>query len=189
MPAELRAEEAHQRGAHTNYRKEAGAQLGQAYGAISDRINAEHIHRARYLDQPATMRKDGTAPDWLLSPVPRKGTPGLWYDELAHRRDEISTELTRHGAQLAASQPPWAAHLGPVPSDPIQQARWETLAAAIDTYRQVHRVPVEEPLPVPAKDDTETAQRIRAEVTAMHKYTAQTTKPALTAEQLATHAA
>jgi hypothetical protein len=182
MHPEARADEAYERGAVSNYNREQNASRIRAAKQVQQRIHAE-IELRRQLPQPVAAEPPADQlPAWLAPAdvVTHPDTPALWQKELQARRELMTTETTRLGAQLAAEPPAWAAALGPVPSDPAHQEQWRQLAVEISTYRDTYRIPASETLPVP---ETHQGKGIGAELTArataMHKYSAQTAKEPL----------
>jgi conjugative relaxase-like TrwC/TraI family protein len=182
MHPEARADEAYERGAITNYRRDQNTTRAQAAAQIQRRIRAE-IELRRQLPQPATAQPAADRlPAWLAPDdvVTHPDTPALWRKELLARRELMATETTRLGAQLAAEHPAWAAALGPVPSDPARQEQWRQLAVEISTYRDTYRIPTSETQPLPAAHQGKgIGAELTARVTAMHKYSAQTAKEPL----------
>ncbi|AOY74419.1 conjugal transfer protein TraA (plasmid) [Arthrobacter sp. ZXY-2] len=182
MAPGARAEEAYERGALSNYRRDENTPKVEAAAQIHRRIRAE-IELRRQL--PATVRVEPAAdhlPAWMAPAdvVTHDDTPALWRTELAARREIMATEVTRLGAQLAAEPPTWATALGPVPSDPARQEQWRQLAVEISTYRDMYRIPASQAAPVPADhQDKGLGSELSQRVTAMHKYTAQTAKEPL----------
>lgn len=183
MAPEARADEAYERGALSNYRRDVNAPKVEAAAQIHRRIRAE-IELRRQL--PATVRVEAAAadrlPTWMAPTdvVTHDDTPALWRTELAARREIMATEVNRLGAQLAAEPPTWATALGPVPSDPARQEQWRQLAVEISTYRDMYRIPASQTAPVPADhQDKGVGADLTQRITAMHKYTAQTAKEPL----------
>ena len=73
------------------------------------------------------------APSWIAAPP----AGDSWDHLLAAQHYAIITERTRRLGELAAAeQPDWTAHLGPRPTRPITQARWDDLAGHIAAYRE-----------------------------------------------------
>ncbi|MDQ0031507.1 MobF family relaxase [Arthrobacter bambusae] len=182
MHPEARADEAYERGAGTNYRREANASRTRTAAQLHRRIRAE-IELRRQLPQPAAATPaDDQLPAWMAPAdvLTHPDTPALWQQELHTRRDLMATEVTRLGAQLVAEPPAWAAALGPVPSAPSRQEQWRLLAVEIATYRDTYRIPATETKPLP---ETHRGQGVGADlsarITAMHKYSAQTAKEPL----------
>ncbi|WP_269046500.1 ATP-dependent DNA helicase [Paenarthrobacter sp. Z7-10] len=188
MHPEARADEAYQRGAVSNHRREANTPRAQAAAQIHQRISAE-IEVRRHLPEPVAPAPatDGL-PAWLApnDVLTHPDTPALWRKELQARRELMATEVTRLGAQLAAESPVWAAPLGPVPSDTEHQEQWRRLAVEISTYRDSYRIPASEATPIPATHQGKgTGAELAARITALHKYGAQTRKEPLTAADAA----
>lgn len=182
MPAPARADEAYERGAVSNYQREAGASHIQVATHLHQRIRAE-IEVRRHLPTPVatTTAVDGL-PAWMAphDVLSHADTPALWKQELAQRRELMVNEVTRLGAEIAAAPPAWAASLGPVPSDIDHQEQWRQLAAEISTYRDRYRIPISESAPIPAThQESGVGAELIARITAMHKYTAQTRKEPL----------
>ncbi|WP_113719740.1 MobF family relaxase [Arthrobacter dokdonensis] len=182
MHPEARADEAYQRGAVSNDRREGNAPRVQAAAQIHQRIRTE-IEARRHLPTPvtATPTPDGL-PAWIAphDVLTHPDTPALWRQELAARRELMAAEATRLGAQLAAEPPAWAAPLGPVPSHIGHQEQWRQLAVEISTYRDSYRIPASESTPIPANHQGKgIGAQLAARVTAMHKYSAQTRKEPL----------
>ncbi|NHW49219.1 relaxase domain-containing protein [Paenarthrobacter sp. MSM-2-10-13] len=182
MAPEARADETYERGALSNYRRDETAPKVEAAAQIHRRIRAE-IELRRQLPAPVGAEPAADRlPAWMAPAdvATHDDTPALWRKELAARREIMATEVTRLGAQLTAEPPTWAAALGPVPSDPARQEQWRQLAVEISTYRDMYRIPAIETAPVPADhQDKGLGSELTARVTAMHKYTAQTTKEPL----------
>lgn len=182
MRPEARADEAYERGALSNYRRDEHAPKVEAAAQIHRRIRAE-IELRRQLPA-ADVRKaaDDKLPAWMapVDVVTHEDTPALWRKELAARREIMATEVNRLGAQLAAEPPAWAGALGHVPSDPARQEQWRQLAVEISTYRDMYRIPASEAAPVPADHQAKgLGSELTARITAMHKYSAQTAKDPL----------
>lgn len=143
----------------------------------------------------STLQQDGV-PEWVapthaLALGLATGTLGeTWSAELLNTRDTIATELRWAGHLLAADQPTWAASLGPVPSEPEHQAQWKHTAALVSTFRDTYNVSPSEVSAIPAKflepatGKHQDADDLAAMVTAIHKYTGQTLRPAATEESL-----
>ncbi|MFB0839990.1 MobF family relaxase [Arthrobacter sp. E44] len=184
MRPEARADEAYERGALSNYRRDEHTPRVEAAAQIHRRIRAE-IELRRQLPAPvAREAADDRLPAWMAPAdvVTHEDTPALWRKELAARREIMVTEVNRLGAQLAAEPPAWAGALGSVPSDPARQEQWRQLAVEISTYRGMYRIPASEPAPVPADHQTKgLGAELTARVPAMHKYSAQTAKEPLSA--------
>jgi conjugative relaxase-like TrwC/TraI family protein len=182
MHPEARADEAYERGAVTNYRRDGNTTKLQAAAQIQRRIRAEIELRRQLPQSVAAEPAADQLPAWLAPAdvVTHPDTPALWRQELLARRELMATEATRLGAQLAADPPAWAAALGPVPSDPVRQEQWRQLAVEISTYRDTYRIPTSETQPVPAAHEGKgIGAELTARVTAMHKYSAQTAKEPL----------
>lgn len=216
MGPEHRAVEDHERGPGTGtakygdmFSRTGHTAVHQANVSIDKRITAEQIRRQRYTKTThpdgaqhgdGVAHKDGTPPPWLVPDPGTRYADPAWKQELRERYEGIQDELVRRGAEIAANPPPWAAHLGPVPSTEIQvtegvlagdrgpQNRWLVTAAAVDTYRALHNVPAHETEPVPAKHTSEEAEHIRAEIVSLHKYSQQTTIEPATPDELVTRA-
>lgn len=184
MHPEARADEAYERGALSNYRRDEHAPRVEAAAQIHSRIRAE-IELRRQLPTPvARETADDRLPAWMAPAdvVTHEDTPALWRQELAARREIMAREVSRLGAQLAAEPPAWADALGPVPSDPARQEQWRQLAVEISTYRDMYRIPASEPAPVPAEHQEKgLGAELTARVTAIHKYSGQTAKEPLSA--------
>jgi len=184
MHPEARADEAYERGAVSNYRRDETAPKVEAAAQVHRRIRAE-IELRRQLPAPvAAVPAADRLPAWMAPAdvANHDDTPALWRKELAARREIMATEVIRLGAQLAAEPPTWAAALGPVSSDPARQEQWRQLAVEISTYRDMYRIPASETAPMPADhQDKGLGSELSARVTAMHKYSAQTAKDPLSA--------
>jgi conjugative relaxase-like TrwC/TraI family protein len=185
MPTEARADEVYERGAVTNYQRDETTSRVTAAEHVHRRIQAE-IHLRRQLPQPVAAKpaEDGL-PAWLAPAdvITHPDTPALWRNELQGRRESMALEMNRLGSQLAAEPPAWAADLGPVPSDPAQQERWRQLATEVKIYRDIYRIPETDATPLPAAHtERGTGAELAARITAMHKYSAQTAKAPLVAE-------
>lgn len=110
-------------------------------------------------------------------------TPALWRKELQERRETMAQEVNRLGSQLAAEPPAWAQALGPVPSDTVKQQQWRDLAVEVETFRDTYRIPDTETAVLPGRyAEKGTGADLAARVTAMHKYSAQTKKAPLSAD-------
>ncbi|MEA5456915.1 MobF family relaxase [Sinomonas sp. JGH33] len=183
MPAEQRTDEAYERGPATD-RTRSGGDRARAAAELVSRIRDEAEHRRRHTDTAPAQIPDGV-PAWLAPAdvAAQHDTPAPWRQELLERREQLAGELARRGAELAAAPPAWAGALGPVPSDPERAEAWRLLAAEIDTYRTRCRVPDSEARPIPAKHAQDgTGAMLAARVTAAHKYSAQTRKDPMPAE-------
>lgn len=182
MNPEARADEAYQRGAVSNYRRDGNVPRLQAAAQIHQRIRTE-IEARRHLPTPvATTPATDGLPAWIApnDVLTHPDTPALWRQELQARRDLMAAEATRLGAQLAAEPPAWASTLGPVPSEAEHQQQWRELAVEISTYRDSYRIPANEIAPIPANHQgKEIGAQLVARITAMHKYSAQTRKEPL----------
>ncbi|MGO4860116.1 AAA family ATPase [Arthrobacter sp. 2MCAF14] len=182
MNPEVRADEAYERGAVSNYSRDEHASRIQKAALIQRRIHAE-IELRRQMPVPVTSEPaPDRLPGWMAPAdvVAHQDTPALWRQELAARRELMANEAARLGAQLAAEPPAWAAALGPVPSGPQRQEQWRQLAVEISTYRDTYRVAAAETQPVPtAHQERGVGAELTARVTAMHKYSAQTAKEPL----------
>ncbi|MFB0840482.1 MobF family relaxase [Arthrobacter sp. E44] len=188
MRPEARADEAYERGALSNYRRDEHAPKVEAAAQIHRRIRAEIELRRQLPAADVRKAKADQLPAWMAPAdvVTHEDTPALWRKELAARREIMATEVNRLGAQLAAEPPAWAGALGPVPSDPARQEQWRQLAVEISTYRAMYRIPANEPAPVPADHQGKgLGAELTARVTAMHKYTAQTAKEPLSSADAA----
>lgn len=184
MHPEARADEAYERGARTNHRRDANASRARGAAQLYGRIRAE-MELRRQQPQPVTAPAAADQlPAWMapVDVATHEDTPALWRKELAARREIMATEVNRLGAQLAAEPPTWAAALGPVPSDPARQEQWRQLAVEISTYRDMYRIPTSEPAALPVDhQDKGLGSELTARATSMHKYTAQTSKEPLSA--------
>jgi len=82
--------------------------------------------------------------------------------DLTRHLDQLAQAIADRVSQLrdevAMSQPGWTAGLGPRPDDPAASARWDELAAAAATYREIYLVTTPNPdVPLgaqPRGDDT-----------------------------------
>jgi hypothetical protein len=186
MPGPVRADEASERGAVTNYSRDENAPRVRAADQILRRIEAEQMLRRR-LPEPVAVAPDGL-PAWMAPAdvITHQDTPPLWRTELEGRREVMAQEVNRLGSQLAAALPAWAAALGPVPSDPVKQQQWRDLAVEVKTFRDTYRIPETETTVLPAGYAGKgTGAELAARVTAMHKYSAQTAKDPLSADDAA----
>jgi conjugative relaxase-like TrwC/TraI family protein len=185
MPEQVRADEAYERGAVTNYSRDESAPRVRAADQILRRIEAEQMLRRRLPERFDTAPAQDGLPSWMAPAdvVTHQGTPALWRKELQDRREALALEVNRLGSQLAAAPPAWAQALGPVPSDTDKQQQWRDLAVEVKTFRDTYRIPETETTVLPAGyTDKGTGAELAARVTAMHKYTAQTKKEPLSAD-------
>jgi conjugative relaxase-like TrwC/TraI family protein len=185
MPEQVRADEAYERGAVTNYSRDENAPRVRAADQILRRIEAEQMLRRR-LPEPVdpAPAQDGL-PAWMAPAdvITHQDTPALWRKELQERREAMAQEVNRLGSQLAAVPPAWAQALGPVPSDTDKQQQWRDLAVEVKTFRDTYRIPETETTVLPAEyTEKGTGAELTARVTAMHKYSAQTKKEPLSAD-------
>ncbi|MGO2533421.1 MobF family relaxase [Arthrobacter rhombi] len=152
---------------------------------IVDRIEREQLIRQRIMpERPAPVIPDGL-PEWL-APTGAAGkwdTPALFRQELLERREELVPQFNRLGSELAAEPPAWAKALGPVPSDTEKQQQWRELAAEVAVYREQYRIPTTEPTAIPAEhQDKDLGADLNVRIIAMHKYTQQTAREPLSAD-------
>ncbi|WP_417221392.1 AAA family ATPase, partial [Arthrobacter sp.] len=156
----------------------------QARGVL-DRIEREQLIRQRITtERPAETIPDGL-PEWIapVRAIVQWDTPALFRQELAERRGEMVPQFNRLGSELAAEPPAWADALGPVPSDPDKQQQWRDLAAEISVYRDTYKIPVTEPAAIPVEyREKDLGAELEARITAMHKYTQQTSREPLSAD-------
>ncbi|MCO4251204.1 hypothetical protein [Pseudarthrobacter raffinosi] len=182
MPEPIRADEAYERGAVTNYTRDENAPRVQAADQILRRIEAEQMLRRRLPEPAATATAPDGLPAWMAPAdvITHQDTPALWRKELEGRREVMSQEVNRLGSQLAAEPPAWAKALGPVPSDTQKQQQWRDLAVEVKSFRDTYRIPETETTVLPAEyTEKGTGAELAARVTAMHKYSAQTAKEPL----------
>jgi hypothetical protein len=185
MPEPVRADEAYERGAITNYSRDENAPRVQAAEQILRRIEAEQLLRRRLPEPVATTPAQDGLPAWMAPAdvITHQDTPALWRKELEGRREAMAQEVNRLGSQLAAAPPVWAEALGPVPSDTQKQQQWRDLAVEVKTFRDTYRIPEAETRVLPAEyTEKGTGGELAARVTAMHKYSAQTAKEPLSAD-------
>jgi len=185
MPEPVRADEAYERGAVTNYTRDQNAPRLQAADQILRRIEAEQLLRRRLPEPVATAPAPDGLPAWMAPAdvITHNDTPALWRTELQEQREVMALEVNRLGSQLAAEPPAWAEALGPVPSDTQKQQQWRDLAVEVKTFRDTYRIPETETTVLPAEyTEQGTGAELKARVTAMHKYTAQTAKEPLSAD-------
>lgn len=185
MPEPVRADETYERGATTNYTRDQNAPRVQAAEQILRRLEAEQNLRRRLPEPVATNPAPDGLPAWMAPTdvITHQDTPAPWRTELQERREAMAMEVNRLGSQLAAEPPAWAAALGPVPSDTVKQQQWRDLAVEVKTFRDTYRIPETEPTVLPAEfTDKGTGAELAARVTAMHKYSAQTKKEPLSAQ-------
>ncbi|KQR64056.1 hypothetical protein ASF98_11115 [Arthrobacter sp. Leaf337] len=188
MPEPVPADEAYERGAVTNYRRDENAPRVRAADQILRRIEAEQILRRRLPEPVATAPAPDGLAAWMAPAdvITHRDTPALWRKELEGRREVMAQEVNRLGSQLAAAPPTWAAALGPVPSDTVKQQQWRDLAVEVKTFRDTYRIPETEATVLPAEyTEKGTGAALAARVTAMHKYSAQTAKEPLSADDAA----
>lgn len=162
-----------------------GTERAEQARTVLDRIEGEQLVRQRILpEREPEVIPDGL-PAWIapVQSIARWDTPELWRRELTERREEMVPQFNRLGSELAAEPPAWAEALGPVPSDPDKQDQWRRLAAEISVYRDTYRIPVTEPTPIPAAHrEKNLGAELEARITAMHKYTRQTSREPLSAD-------
>ncbi|ALV41432.1 hypothetical protein AU252_09935 [Pseudarthrobacter sulfonivorans] len=185
MPEPVRADEAYERGAVTNYSRDENASRVQAADQLLRRIEAEQMLRRRLPAPVATTPAPDGLPAWMAPAdvITHQDTPALWRNELEGRREFMAQEVNRLGSQLAAEPPAWAEALGPITSDTQKQQQWRDLAVEVKTFRDTYRIPETETTVLPAQFmEKGTGAELAARVTAMHKYSAQTAKEPLSAD-------
>ncbi|WP_417235521.1 MobF family relaxase [Arthrobacter sp.] len=162
-----------------------GTERAEQARTVLDRIEGEQLVRQRVVpERESEVIPDGL-PEWIapVRSIAQWDTPALFRQELAERRGEMVPQFNRLGSELAAEPPAWADALGPVPSDPDKQEQWRRLAAEISVYRDTYRIPVTEPAAIPADHrEKDLGAELDSRITAMHKYTQQTSREPLSAD-------
>ncbi|MBE1580410.1 MobF family relaxase [Amycolatopsis roodepoortensis] len=119
---------------------------------------AQVLHHRLEPDLPAATASavvDGAGerpallPGWIPAPPPVDPTAPRELADLQEWLAEKARDLTdrvRHlGEQTAENPPAWAAHLGPVPLDPLDRETWIHRAGQVAAYRERFGVPDDDP--------------------------------------------
>lgn len=144
------------------------------------------------LPEQTRTRREARVPEWLvrrdtLAYLPGAGKPHT--RQVKARLHDLQENLVETGTRVAAEKPAWAAELGEVPSQRRRAYDWYRTAGEVAAFRQKYGVPETEPNAIPAKlAKGSAAEELRAKITAVHKYQAQTSKPAATDETTQRHA-
>ncbi|TYC96856.1 relaxase domain-containing protein [Arthrobacter echini] len=129
---------------------------------------------------PATVSED-LAPTGLSRD---RQVPASYRAELDRLRVHLGDRIIIRGTQLAEETPAWTAAIGPVPARTGKADEWYSIAAETEAYRNKYNIGAHETTLIPKQYRQDpVAQRLIARATALHKHSALTNKPPISAEQ------
>lgn len=171
-------------GGHADGTARAMAERADREQALLTRLVQEKSFREaipqsmEYLTQ---SRRTTRVPEWLVRRDTLAFLPGVSNEHRLQRDARLRDlqEKTLHaGTRVATERPEWSKALGDVPSVRRRAYDWYRTAGEIEAFRQKYKVPASETKPIPdTLAEHGTAKALKAQITAVHKYGAQTSKP------------